>query len=70
MELTLINQYPTEMEASIDAGMLRAHGIDAHIETNGLSGIFPGTSVGGAALYVPTPQVAQAERLLQNHGDE
>ncbi|MBD5310717.1 MAG: hypothetical protein K2J92_05895 [Muribaculaceae bacterium] len=70
MELTLINQYLTEIEASIDAGMLRAYGIDAHIETNGLSGIYPGTLVGGVALYVPTPQVAQAERLLRNHGDE
>lgn len=70
MELTLLNQYPTEVEASIDAGMLQAHGIEAQVRTNGLSGLFPGTTVGGAAIYVPTSQAARAQALLKSHGDE
>lgn len=70
MNLTLVNQYPTEVEASIDAGMLRSNGIEAQVRTNGLSGLFPGTTVGGAAIYVPEDQAEKAQQLLEQHGDE
>lgn len=70
MNLTLVNQYPTEVEASIDAGMLRSNGIEAQVRTNGLSGLFPGTTVGGAAIYVSEDQAEKAQQLLEQHGDE
>lgn len=66
-----LRSYPTPEEASIAAGMLAAHGIDAQVSTNAASTLFPAPDGGLAesVLYVPDSDATRAEALLEEHGD-
>lgn len=62
--MTLINSYSSPQEAAIDAGMLKANGIEAVIQTGAIADIFPGAGNSPVSLYVPESQVAEAKKLL------
>lgn len=64
----LINQYSNETEAYIDQGYLRSHGIDAIVQSDALSDIFPapGAGSGSIMLYVPDSQADEAITLMKD----
>lgn len=63
--MTLLNTYPTIQAAYIDKGFLESHGIDAVVQEDAMSQIFPGSATGGQiSLYVPESQASEAENLL------
>lgn len=64
--MRLLNEYATEQEAYIDQGYLRSNGIEAEVESNAISSIFPGSTAGGYALYVPESQYEESIRLLND----
>lgn len=62
--MTVINTYSSPEEAAIDAGMLRANGVDAHVQTGAIADIFPGAGNSPISLYVPDDQAEEARNLL------
>ena len=64
--MRLINEYSSEPEAYIDQGFLRSNGIDAQVDSEAISSIFPGSTAGGYALYVPEDQYDHALELLRS----
>lgn len=63
--MRLINQYYNEQEAYIDKGFLESNGINAEIDSNAISGIFPGSTAGTYNLYVDDNQYEKALELLK-----
>lgn len=66
--MKLLNQYSNLQEAYIDKGYLDANGIDAVVDADALSEIFPapGSGNGSILLYVPDNQFEKAEKLLES----
>lgn len=66
--MTLINQYGSEPEAYIDKGFLESHGINATVQTNSISTLYPtpGSGAGSVLLYVPDSMAEEALKLLSS----
>lgn len=64
--MTVVNQYSNEAEAYLDKGFLASCGIDAIVEADALSEIFPapGSGTGSIRLLVPDSLAKEAEKLL------
>ena len=64
--MTIVNVYSNEAEAYIDKGLLASHGIDAVVQADALSELFPapGSGVGSIKLLVPDQQAKEAEKIL------
>lgn len=62
-----IAQFNTTDQAMMAQGMLESHGIEAQVQSNSLTGLFPGA--GSVPLYVAEDQAAEATKLLEEHGD-
>lgn len=67
-----IAEYSNAEEAMIVKGMLAGYGIEAEVDTNALSSIFPapGSGTNISRLFVADSDAKRAEELLREHGDE
>lgn len=70
MQLEQVDTFPEAPAAYMAQGMLKAHGIDAVVDGNALSGIYPGTTPAWINLYVPAEQADEARALLRQRGDD
>lgn len=70
--MVIARQYSNVAEAYLDAGMLRNNGIDAMVQANALSQVFPapGAGTGSICLFVPEESLKKALSLLDNHDDQ
>lgn len=70
-KITLLRRYDTPEEAIIVKGMLRNNGINAYVNTNTASTIFPAPDAGisSSELYVDYNDVDKANQLLKQHDD-
>lgn len=66
MTMRLLNQYYNEQEAYIDQGYLESNGINAEVDSNAISDIFPGSTAGTYNLYVDDRDYARAKELMDN----
>ena len=70
MNLVQVDTFPEAPAAYMAQGMLKANGIDAVVDGNALSGIYPGTTPAWINLYVPADQAEKARQLLSAKGDD
>ena len=65
--MTVINQYTDLAEAYIDKGFLVNNGIPAVVESDALSGIYPGIGgLGAITLAVPDKYAERAQELMDS----
>lgn len=69
--MRLINEYSNLQEAYIDKGYLDANGVNAVVDADALSEIFPapGSGNGSISLYVPDNQYEEAVKLLNSRSN-
>lgn len=67
---TLVAEFDTEPPAYIAAGMLRANGIEARVESQNMTTIYgAGATWAPVQLFVPAPEADAANTLLADHHD-
>lgn len=66
--MTIVEQYGNETDAYIDCSLLQSHGLQARVESDALSLLFPGPAqgMGSVKLLVPDSEAAKAREILSH----
>lgn len=72
-QLSVAAVYSTKQEAAITRGMLAGYGIESFIDNSNSSSVYPlafgALGNGEVRLYVADADLADAQRLITEHGD-